>query len=345
MALFTMVLVSPIGTIRAKADPVDSVELNYDPNNLLDDDDTDDTDESEKENEVETNDIDDGDDNKTEMKKDGNQVVLSSNNFQIEVNAKGQVPFYHFNTTIDDVRFFLKFQNMIQFEDGNDNGLYDKGENIGDKLQLTSVKWELDITIDEETEKEFIFRSSEIKQDGYEETIIELINHYTADAAAVKFDINITNWPFEEEATGLCLEFELNWSRGENEGEGMKLKKETDETSISLKNDDGTLLAYFESVSDVEIDGETISGGAHLNDTASEMASKVNIFISYPTFNDTLFHDPEIGTSNDAIILPANLSTITSWLKENVKDGFLAITMITTLILGAFVVLGRRYKS
>ncbi|UCG90469.1 MAG: hypothetical protein JSU57_01690 [Candidatus Heimdallarchaeota archaeon] len=89
----------------------------------------------------------------------------------------------------------------------------------------------------------------------------------------------------------------------------------------------------------------SVTNGAQLYDTASERASKMNIFINYPSFNDSLFHDPEIGTSNKAIKLPTNLSTIVSWLSENVKDGFLAITVIMTLVLGAFVVLGRRYKN
>ena len=312
-------IITPVGNIQAEAEEntIDPVEMDYDINDISDDD------------------------NDAKMTKDGNQVMLTSGNFHIEVNSKGQVPFYHFNTTIDDIRFFLKFQRMTQFKDENINDRYDKGEEIGrinSDLQLPSVKWELDIVTDEDTEKEFIFRSTEIYQGGFEDMTIELINHFTADSSYVKFDINITNWPFEEETTGLCLEFELNWSRGSNEDSGMNLKKESDETSIYLRNDDDVLLAYFESASDVNVDGELITDGAQLYDTASANASKVNILINYPRFTDTLFHDPKIGTSYNAI-LPINL-----WLTENVKNGFLAVTAIITLLLGTFVVLSRRFS-
>ncbi|UCG01142.1 MAG: hypothetical protein JSW11_16180 [Candidatus Heimdallarchaeota archaeon] len=337
LALISMVLVAPIGSINA--------EIN-------DDDDSDETEEQEsEETEEETDDHEeeDNDDGKAKLEKEGKKVLLTSGDFQIEVNAKGQVPFYHFNTSVDDVRFFLKFQRITQFKDENDNSIYDKGEEVGNQnsdLQLPSVDWELVIVTDTDTDKEFIFRSSEIKGQEFEDTTIELINHFSADSSYLKFDINITNWPFEEEATGLCLEFELNWSRGENEGEGMSLKKESDDTSISLKNDDDVLLAYFESASEVEVDGTVVDDGALLYDTASENASKVNILLNYPSFDETLFHDPEIGTSDEA--LSVSPSTIISWLMEtieSVKDGFLVVTALMTFVLATGLIFNRRRQK
>ncbi|MFX0123859.1 MAG: hypothetical protein ACFFAE_09495 [Candidatus Hodarchaeota archaeon] len=328
IALFSVVLVAPIGAINAEI--------------------KDDSDETE-ETEVETDDHENEDD-KAKLKKDGNQVVLTSGDFQIEVNANGQVPFYHFNTSVDDVRFFLKFQRIIQFKDENDNSIFDKGEEVGDQnsdLQLPSVSWDLVIVTDTDTVKEFIFRSTEITGQEFKDTTIELINHFSADSSYIKFDINITNWPFEEEATGLCLEFEMNWSRGGNEGDGMSLKKESDKTSISLRNDEDILLAYFESTSEVEVDGASVTDGALLRDTASEKASKVNILLNYPSFTHTLFHDPEIGTSDDAI-LPLSPSTIISWLLEsveNVKDGFLVVTALMTLVLVTGLIFNRRRQK
>ena len=333
IALFSMVLVAPIGSIHA--------EIN-------DDDDSDETEEQETEETEETED-ENGDDDKAKMKKEDNKVELISGDFQIEVNAKGQVPFYHFNTSVDDVRFFLKFQRMTQFKDENENDVYDKGEEVGKKnsdLQLPSVKWELVIVTNTDTEKEFIFRSTEINAEEFEDTTIELINHFSAGSSFLKFDINITNWPFEEEATGLCLEFELNWSRGENEGDGMSLKKESNETSISLRNDDDILLAYFESASEVEVDGTSVADGAVLYDTASENASKVHMLLNYPRFNDTLFHDPEIGTSDEAILLEP--STIILWLIEtieSVKDGFLVVTALMTFVLATGLIYNRRRQK
>lgn len=346
IALFSMALVAPIGTINAEIseDSFDSLKI------VNDDDDSDETEEEETEETEEETDDHEKDDDKVKLKKDGNKVELTSGDFQIEVNAKGQVPFYHFNTSVDDVRFFLKFQRMTQFKDENDNYIFDKGEEVGNQnsdLQLPSVKWELVIVTDTDTDKEFIFRSTEIKGQEFKDTTIELINHFSAASSYLKFDINITNWPFEEEATGLCLEFEMNWSRGDNEGDGMSLKKESDDTSISLRNDDDVLLAYFESASEVEVDGTSVADGALLYDTAPENPSKVNILLNYPSFKDTLFHDPEIGTSDDAII-PLDPSTIIPWLiesLESVKDGFLVVTVLMTFVLAAGLIINRRRQK
>ena len=117
--------------------------------------------------------------------------------------------------------------------------------------------------------------------------------------------------------------------------------------SISLRNDEDVLLAYFEPASEVEVDGASVADGALLYDTASENASKVNILLNYPSFKDTLFHDPEIGTSNEAIV-PLNPSTIFPWLIEtiqNVKDGFLIVTALMTVVLATGLIFNRRRQK
>lgn len=266
------------------------------------------------------------------------RMVLGSGDFQIEVNGGGQVPFYHFN--ISDTAFFLKFQQIVQYNDTNGNQIYDAGELVGEQsstLQLPSVQWVLtskstDSTID------FNFTSSKINNPNFEDLQIGLNNHYTTGDLAVKFDIIISGWPFVVEATGLSLEFELSWSQD-------SLSKVSNDTGIYLYNDTEDLVAFFDITSEIEITiGDvTTDQLAILNDTASEHASKLNVYLNYPRF-DKLVHDPEFGTSKVAIIPLTNPTAIILWLEENVKAGFLGLTVIATLFLAALVVISRTKK-
>lgn len=269
------------------------------------------------------------------------RVVLGSDDFMIEVNGGGQVLFYHFN--VSKVSFFLKLQQIVQFNDNNKNGHYDAGELVGGQLstlQLPSVKWNLTIIANTSTKIEFLFNSSQIDDPFFKEVQLELFNHYTSDSSAVKFDVKISGWPFVEEATGLSLEFEFIWSKGPK-----ALTKESNKTHIYLSNETGTILAYFGITNEITIDdGEPPTPGtATLHNTSAQQASKLNLFINYPRFS-TLNHDPEFGTSQAALTSPTDPTSIVLWLEENVKAGFLGITVITTLILAALVVIVRTKK-
>ena len=269
------------------------------------------------------------------------KLVLASDDFSIEINGGGQVPFYHFDTTAEEASFFLKLQRIVQYNDINENQRFDEDELVGgtnSTLQLTSVDWELIIITESETVVDFAFVSSEIRNPLFSGVEIELVNHFTAGSTAIKFDVNITNWPFVEEATGLSLEFELLWNL-----KGETLIKNSTNEGVYLQTADQVVLAFFESASEVTVDGAVIEKGAHLNDTAAANAPKLNIYIDYPSQWNNIFHDPMFGTSLDAIP-PLDPTAIVLWLQENVKDGFLGITAMTTLILATLLVVNRRRR-
>lgn len=275
-----------------------------------------------------------------EIDTEKKRLVLASDTFQIEINGGGQVPFYHFNTTAPEFNFFLKLQKIVQYNDSNENNQYDSGELVGDSvstLQLTSVDWDLEMITQNSDLVEFTLVSSQIRNPLFSETTLELVNSFTAGSTAIKFNVNITNWPFVADATGLSLEFELLW----NDGSSSQLTKESTETEISLKTAEGQVVASFGSVAEVTIDGDTVADGATLTDTANDNAHKLNIFLNYPKFETSLFHDPKFGSSVDVLTGP---TAIVLWLQENVKDGFLGLTVITTLVLGTLFVVNRRKR-
>ena len=265
---------------------------------------------------------DDGDP-EPKMAREGNRIILSSNTFSIEVNAKGTVPFYHFNTSIDNAEFFLKFDKLTQYNDTNDNGFFDQNEGLG-SLALSSVSWAFETITESASTIEFSFRSTDINKQGFENTEIALINHFTGDTPGVKFDIFISNWPFETDATALLLEFSFTWSRkGGNEG-SMKLNKEATDTMISLKNNDSVTLAYFESVSDIVVNGTTQENAAVLYDDAPAKASRMSIFINYPKFDGNMTHDPAFASTNVAVEGDENTGVI---------NGFLILTTVSTIMI------------
>ena len=286
--------------------------------------------------------LDENGDNGPKMRRDGNKIILSSANFNIEVNAKETVPFYHFNTSVDTVKFFLKFDQITQFNDTNNNSMFDSNEAVGTPLSLASVDWEFENTTESDASVEFAFRSTNIQKQDYQNTEIALINHFTGDTPSVKFDIFVSNWPFESETTSLALEFSLTWSRAggnnnNNETQGsMKLNKESNDTTIQLKNDDGITLAYFESINDITTDGVSKEDAATLYDDAPAKASKMTISIIYPRFESNLTHDPAFASTETAV-----KSTVTP---SGGIDGFLAISSILTLTLAVIVIRVRRRR-
>ncbi len=273
--------------------------------------------------------------------KGSKKVVLSSDGFQIEVNAGGQVPFYHFNTSAS--KFFLKFQKILQFKDSNSNGLYDRGEEISAKiLSLPSISWDLTVISDTNDSKDFSFNSSQIRQSGYEGAELALVNHFDGNDPAVKFDVFISNWPFDADATGLAMEFELIWNEDAN------LVKETTDTAIELKDSNGVVHARFGIVSDITVDGTEMPDGAHLVDTAGDNASKLNIYISYPRFNSTLVHDPTISSTrlaledtNPAAMLEPLFGNVDV---RNAIGGFVVLTVLGSLAVLSLVWINKKKK-
>ncbi|MHA1977948.1 MAG: hypothetical protein ACW98I_13665 [Candidatus Hodarchaeales archaeon] len=285
-----------------------------------------------------------------EIDEEGKRLVLASDDFSIEVNGGGQVPYYHFNTTLEEASFFLKFQRIVQYADNNANNRFDDMELVGGAIStliLTSVDWDLVIISQGNTAVDFALISSQIHNPSFSDVGIELVNHFSAGDTAVKFDVNITNWPFTAEATGLSLEFELMFGSDvegplDEDGDAIpQIYKETTESGVYIKNADGTILGSFESISAVNVDGTTIDDGATLHDTAMEKSKKLNIYINYPKFDNYILHDPMFGTSLDALVDP---SAIILWLQGSVKDGFLGVSAIATVFLMALFVINRRKR-
>jgi hypothetical protein len=288
-----------------------------------------------------------------EIDTEGKKVVLASEEFSIEINGAGQVPFYHFDTIADEASFFLKFQRIVQYKDANGDNVFDNNELVGEELStlaLTSIDWEVVMITESPEQYDFALVSSQIHNLAFRDVEIKLVNYFTAGDPNIKFDVNITNWPFVAESTGLSLEFELLWnsnsarSPGEVGESTSQIYKESTESGIYIKNTDEDVLAFFESVSEVTVDGVVNNTGAILSETAVENAPKLNIYLNYPKFTDSILHDPTFGTSLAAILPLVDPSAIVSWFQENVKAGFLGITAMTTIVLATLFVLNRRKR-
>ncbi|MFW9992993.1 MAG: hypothetical protein ACFFD4_13200, partial [Candidatus Odinarchaeota archaeon] len=156
---------------------------------------------------------------------------------------------------------------------------------------------------------------------------------------SLKFDVVINNWPFNEESTGLSLEFQLI-AQEEDDG-ALKTETESNETSITLKSAGGDVFAFFDIVSDIVVDGETIADGAILHDVSDTEDSKLDIYINYPRFDTSLVHDPEFGTTWDAL---SGLATtfIFQLVEGTVKAGLVGITVVVTLASVSILLYSRR---
>ncbi len=296
-------------------------------------------------------------------------VSLSNAYFTIELHSL-QVPMFHFNTSLAEGRFYLRFEKIIEYQDDNNNGYYESQEAVGNGkvLSLSSLKWDYNV-VETDNEITVYLNSSTINQLGFENFKVSLINHFRAEESFLKFDILMENWPFSSPNSRLALEFSFMWHAAAD------LKDTADNRShMSYQDEKGNVVAFFNMTTDLTVDGQDITDAAKLQVNKGEMehmeqfmgnnsgdmgnhsqmpgmkGSDVNLhgknfYINYPSFNETLVHDPIIGSTVQAL-LPGAASEIVALLQQIAlsKEGYLASVGLLTIVILSSIVFYRRKK-
>jgi len=229
-----------------------------------------------------------------------NQVIIEGSKYTFKVTGKGNVPHYQFyenaeaattaqgqgNQAEDEpepenVIYHVKFVKLVEFNDTNENEQFDAGEQVpggGHTLALPSVDW--DYSIDEDTQT-FTFTAPEETKPW-----IQLTNHYD-DENMLKFDIELREWQWIREDSELALRFDVTAS-AEQEAD-VTVNAET--TGVSFEFEGET--AYFVSSLTAEIDEESADVGVTVS--IAEEDNGAQIYLSYPHFSDSIYHDPTVG--------------------------------------------------
>ncbi|MFQ5980425.1 MAG: hypothetical protein ACE5OZ_19995 [Candidatus Heimdallarchaeota archaeon] len=262
----------------------------------------------------------------------------------------------------------VEFLSLVEFSDSNGNRYLDINDTEYSTYSFTKdlfsdLKWLKSTTDDNEslykiwtqtTDGVFLIRLYVVSGFG-------TINGSTITPTEVKIDIEIHNYPFANNGS-LALRLEL---KTEVETEIEKKDESPDEAEGLATNEEAlaftssSYLGFFSWAMNVTVDGvekpvvaspyAALETEIDNDDDETELRQKGEISLTYPHGND-IIHDPKIGvvteTAYTYIGQLTELTTISFFFFEiNAKPGFLGLTMISTLVLGAMVFIHRRQSQ
>ncbi|MFQ6126515.1 MAG: hypothetical protein ACE5R6_18165 [Candidatus Heimdallarchaeota archaeon] len=261
-----------------------------------------------------------------------NLVIVEStyNNidYVFKVTGKGNVPHYHFYEKADgelepaDVSFHVKFIQLIEFNDINDDG-FDAGEQVpggGHMLALPSVDWNYKI---DTAAKIFNFTTPEGSTPW-----VRLVNHYDV-ANELKFDIELRDWDWLRDDSELALRFDVTANpEPEIDPEDVVALA----TSKGVRFDYGDdKTAFFNSSTEAEITTEsgtstqTVKIKVRIMDEDDDIGASV--YLSYPHFTK-LSHDPTVGFGDRSAVSEFPILQTSLFIVGMATIGILGILVI-----------------
>ena len=235
-------------------------------------------------------------------------AIVSTDELTVRVNP-GPVPhFWYWSADgSQDEAYHVKFQHLIEYSDSNDDGLFTANETAsgGASFSLSSGKWEFsgfttedgDSIESGETADTVKFSYTLVgpirgKQNGQqgspsatkiasENLVVVLTCHISAeDSNKMKIDVYIENWNFASENNRLAVRTDFTTDNGSHTIE---------------EGNDGYQIgdAFFAYESTATADGQSVTVTANSEET--EQTTGLKVWFNYPSFTDTLDHDPTIG--------------------------------------------------
>jgi hypothetical protein len=266
--------------------------------------------------------------------------------FQISVQvgsdgAEFQIEFESETATNESERQFeVRFDELIEYIDVNDNGVYDDStDNVVQTLTLDS--FEPIVYTVENTASGPVHIIDVLTTDGIFGARVYAVGDFTEvngtviAPTQVKIDVFIRNFNFTEGDSFLALKVELgseletsidNMTEDEEDGRAV------DESAVDFLLTDVT--GFFSWKESAEIDGVT-----HLvNSTIDEVtATEQDIYLSYP-HGDEIIHDPKIGFEN-LLLSGSNQLPLPEFLADNILPIGIGIAIV---FIGAVAIVKRR---
>ncbi|MFX1521752.1 MAG: hypothetical protein ACFFCD_17745 [Promethearchaeota archaeon] len=238
-------------------------------------------------------------------------AIVSTDELTVRVNP-GPVPHFWYWPTdgSQDEAYHVKFQHLIEYIDSNDDGLFTSNETAsgGASFSLSSGKWEFSGFTTEDGDPiesgetadtvKFSYtlvgpiRGKQQGQNGQqgspsatkiasENLVVVLTCHISADDGnKLKIDVYIENWNFASEDNRLAVRTDFTTDNGSH-------TIETHDNGYQIGD------AFFAYESTAVADGQSVTVTANAEET--EQAIGLKVWFNYPSFTDTLDHDPTIG--------------------------------------------------
>ncbi len=238
-------------------------------------------------------------------------VTVSTEDLTVRVNP-GPVPhFWYWSTDgSQDDAYHVKFQHLIEYSDDNGDEMFasTETESGGASFSLSSGKWEFSGLTTEDGDSlesgdtadsvKFSFtlvgpiRGKQNGNNGQqgnlsttkiasENLVVVLTCHISADEGnKMKIDVYIENWNFVSEDNRLAVRTDFTTDNG---------------THTIEEGNDGYQIgdAFFAYEDSATADGQSVTVTANAEEL--EQATGLKVWFNYPSFTDTLDHDPTIG--------------------------------------------------
>jgi hypothetical protein len=283
-------------------------------------------------------------------------AIVSTDELTVRVNP-GPVPhFWYWSTDgSQDEAYHVKFQHLIEYSDSNDDGLFTSNETAsgGASFSLSSGDWEFSGFTTEggdpiesgETADTVKFSYTLVgpirgKQNGQngqqgspsamkiasENLVVVLTCHISADDGnKMKIDVYIENWNFASEDNRLAVRTDFTTDNGSH-------TIEADDNGYQIGD------AFFAYEDSATADGQSVTVTANAEEFQPTKGLKV--WFNYPSFTDTLDHDPTIGIGD----LLKEIGLIGDTGTELLSNSMVSVyaTFVVIVVIVAVIFIGKR---
>ncbi|MFW9767552.1 MAG: hypothetical protein ACFFF9_04485 [Candidatus Thorarchaeota archaeon] len=268
--------------------------------------------------------------------------IEDSFKIEVEVGPNGaefKVQFETESGTNETEREFqVEFQELVEYLDVNDNGVYD--DSVDTDIQILQlVSFEPLLYSVENTADGPVHIIDVLTTDGvfgarvYAVGAFTEINGLTIAPTQVKIDVMITGFNFTDPSSQLALKVELSSALETSFDDSTE--DEEDGRAVSEAEMDVLLTdvtGFFSWKESAEIDGVTYQVNSSIHEVS---ATETEIFLNYPQGNE-IVHDPKIGFEN--LLLTGGFQ-----LPAILADNLLPISVgVAIVIVGVAVVIKRR---
>ncbi len=179
----------------------------------------------------------------------------------------------------------LQLDTLLEYEDENDNGAYDIGETVHQRIPLRGGVFEMVVDAENQT------RDVVYPIDNGQLILRFHFKDVQNAAVGAKFDVIIDGYPYQGNDTHLALGMRVDSQAG--------LKVDEVHGEPALVGQTGEQVPYLSWEGDVQVDNATHSVGSsiHLSSTQGrENADNAILYWSYPQ-GESIHHDPILGVT------------------------------------------------
>ncbi|UCF09149.1 MAG: hypothetical protein JSW28_05590, partial [Thermoplasmata archaeon] len=261
------------------------------------------------------------------------------NEIELDTEDKNKVSmeFSKYNNTPEpEIEISVEFREIIEFEDNNDNGIYDSGDEEVSVYDLREVDYreiEYSTRVTQDGETEHILTSQ--TTDSVFKVVVHAVGNFAIiesgaiSPSEIKIDLIIQNYPYKEEDTQLALETKLESEEEMEEEHGGSGDDSEEERKVLITAADAE--AYFSWAETAEVDGvET----PVKTSTETEEDGDLRIYFAYER-GTLINHDPKLGVP---------FLTLSSVSPDSDDDSSMRVAAyLAALLVGGMAIVGAVY--